>query len=117
MYKPESVPENEMHEIDRDLKIQTDHFNSIRRQYVVLFNEKKRSCRLVNVVVSLSFVFTQTKESEKFDKYQDLAGEQKRLWNIVTVIVVDAFGPVPKKKDWRKKKSEEESRPSRLQNC
>ena len=39
------------------------------------------------------------KESEKKDKFLDLAGEMKKLWNMkVTVIpiVVDMLGTVPK---------------------
>ena len=37
------------------------------------------------------------KESEKIDKYLDLARELKKLWNVkVTIIVIGALGTVPK---------------------
>ena len=56
------------------------------------------------------------KEREKNDKYLDLARELKRLWNI------ESDGDsncnwLTWKIDWMNWKSEEESRPSRLQHC
>ena len=53
------------------------------------------------------------KESEMIDKYLDLARELKKLWDIRVTevpIVIDALGTVPKKKDWRNRKLEKESR-------
>ena len=79
---------------------QTDHLISARRLNLVIVNnnKKKRTCPLVNFVV-LADNSVNLKESEKRDKYLDLARKLKKRWNIeVTVIptVIDALGAVIK---------------------
>ena len=58
------------------------------------------------------------KENEKSVKNSDLAGEQKKLWNMVTVITIEngTLGTIPKGlvKDGKCWKSEDEPVPSRL---
>ena len=59
---------------------------------------KKRTCKIVDLAVSVDHRMN-LKESEKNDKYQDLAWELKKLWNMkVTIIpiVIGAFGTVTK---------------------
>ena len=61
-------------------------------------NNKKRTCKLVNFVVLADYRI-KLKESEKKDKYLDLARELKKLWNMnVTIIpiVIGASGTVTK---------------------
>ena len=60
--------------------------------------EKKRTCKIVDFAVSADHSIT-LKESEKKNKYLDLARELQKLWNIkVTIIpiVIGAFGTVTK---------------------
>ena len=52
MHKPESVQENEIHEILWDFGIQTDHPILARRPDIESINKKKRICHLVNFAVS-----------------------------------------------------------------
>ena len=60
--------------------------------------QKKRTCKIVDFAVLADHTIKQ-KESEKKDKYHDLARELKTLWNMkVTIvpIVIGAFGTVTK---------------------
>ena len=89
MYNPASVLENETHNFIGDFGIQTD-LDQTNRPYNNQW--KKWTCKIVNFAVKL-------KESEKKDKYLDLAWELKKLWNMkVTIIpiVIYAFGTVTK---------------------
>ena len=59
---------------------------------------QKRTCKIVDFAVPADHKI-KLKESEKKDKYLDLARESKKIWNMkVTIIpiVIDAFGIVPK---------------------
>ena len=61
-------------------------------------------------------------ESKKRDKSSNLTGELRKLWNIrVTVIpvIIGALGAVPQslERGWKRWKSKDESRPSKLQHC
>ena len=60
--------------------------------------QKKRTCKIVDFAV-LADQRIKLKESEKEDKYLDLARELKKMWNIqVTIIpiVIGAFGKITK---------------------
>ena len=84
MHNLESVLENENHKILRGFEIQA---NSL----IPCVNWKKK-CYLVPVDHRLKI-----KESEKTEKYMDLARELKKLWNMklkVLPIVIDALGTV-----------------------
>ena len=69
--------EKKMHKFIRDFEIKTDHLNSARRlDLVIVYEEKKRIVVFdapVDHIVKL-------KESEKMDKYHDLARELKKTW-------------------------------------
>ena len=61
-------------------------------------NKKKRICKIVDLAVPADHR-RKLKESEKKDKYLDLARELKRLWNMkVTIvpIVISALGTLTK---------------------
>ena len=100
--KPESVWENETHKILQDFETQINHTILARRPDLILINKKKRICYLAVFVVPVDHRM-KIKESEKIDKYWDLAWGLKKLWNMkVTVIpiVVGALGKSPKV--WKK---------------
>ena len=95
MHKPESVLENETHKILRDFEIKTDHLIPARRPELVLIG-KKKTCLLVDFAVPADHR-VKIKESEKINKYIDLARELRKLWNMKVVpIVIGVLGTVPK---------------------
>ena len=88
-------PENNTHKLLWDFDIHTDHLISARRPDLIIFNKKKRPCKIVDFAV-LADHRIKMKECEKKDKHLDLARElKKKLWNMqVTIIpiVIGAFG-------------------------
>ena len=98
MHNPASVPENDTHKLLWDFDIQMDHLISARRPDLIIINKKKRTCKIVDFAVRPDHRL-KLKESEKKDKYLDLARKLKKLWNMkVTIIpiVIGAFGTVTK---------------------
>ena len=82
MHNPTFVLENETHKLLWNFEIQTDHLFSVRRPDLVIINKTKRTCRIVDYVVPANHRI-KLKESEKRDKYLDLARElKKNLWNM-----------------------------------
>ena len=81
MLNPESILENETHIILWDFDIQTDHLISARRPDLVIVKKKKKKKKPAK---EMALLFQQTddkvklKESEKRDKYLDLARELKK---------------------------------------
>ena len=78
--------------------IQTDHLIPARRPDLIIINKKKRICKIVYFAVSADHRIN-LKESEKKDKFLDLARELKKLWNMkVTIvpIVIGALGTITK---------------------
>ena len=78
--------------------IQTYHLIPARRPDLIIINQKKRTCKIVDFAVPADHRI-KMKECEKKDKYIDLARELKKLWNMrVTIIpiVIGAFGTVTK---------------------
>ena len=89
---------NNTHKLLCDFNIQTDHLIPARRPDLIIINKKKkkekRNCKIVPADHRINL-----KESEKKDKYLDLARELKKLWNMkVTVvpIVIGALGTITK---------------------
>ena len=98
MHSPAPVLENDTHKLLWDFDIQTDHFISARRPDLIIINEKKKICKIVDFAVSADHRI-KLKECEKRDKYLDLARELKKLWNMMVTIVpivIGAFGTVTK---------------------
>ena len=90
------------HKLLWDFDIQTDHLISARWPDLIISTKKKkkkkkkRSCKIVNFAVPADQK-VKLKESEKKNKYVDLARELKKLWNMkVTIIpmVIGAFSTV-----------------------
>ncbi len=98
MYNPISVLENDTHKLLWDFETQTDHLISASRPDLIIINKNVRTCRIVDFAVPADHRI-KLKESEKKDKYWDLARESKKLWNMkVTIIpiMIGAFGTVTK---------------------
>ena len=99
MLNPAPVLENNSHQLLWDFSIQTDHLIPARRPDLIIINEKKRICKIVVFAVPADHKIN-LKESEKKDKYLDLARELKKLWNMkVTIvpIVIGASGTITKR--------------------
>ena len=78
--------------------MQTDHLIPARRPDLIIINKKKRICKIVDFAIPADNRIN-LKESEKKDKYLDLARELKKLWNMkVTImpIVTGALGTITK---------------------
>ena len=106
MHNPAPVLENDSHKLLWDFNIQTDHLIPVRRSDLIIINKKKkkiklnkkRICKIVDFAVPADHRIN-LKESEKKDKYLDLARELKKLWNMkVTIvsIVIGTLGRVTK---------------------
>ena len=98
MHNPALVLENDLHKLLWDFNIQTDHLIPARRPGLIIINQKMRICKIVDFAVSADHRIN-LKESEKKDKFLDLAREIKKLWNMkVTImpIVIGALGTVTK---------------------
>ena len=101
MHNPASVLENNTHKLLWDFDIQTGRLISTRRPDLLIINKKKKkkkTCKIVHFLVAADHRI-KLKESEKKDKYLDLARELKKLWNMkVTIIPIEigAFGTVTK---------------------
>ena len=81
MYNPAPVLENDTHKLLWDFNIQTDHLIPARRPDLIIINKKKKKKRkfvnFVDFAVPVDHRIN-LKESEKKDKYLDLARELKK---------------------------------------
>ena len=71
MHKPESVFENEKHQILWDFEIQTDHQLPVRRLYLVIIN-KRKTYQIVDFAIPTDHR-VKFKENKKRNRYLDLA--------------------------------------------
>ena len=97
MHKPDSVLENETHNILWDFETQRDHLIPPRKTDVVIINRKKKN--LPYVYWTFPSHRVKIKDSEKRDKYLDLAWELRKLWNVRVMVipnVIGMLGIVPK---------------------
>ena len=74
MHNPAPVLENDSHKWD--FNIQTDHLIPARRPDPIIINRRKRICKIVDFAI-LADHRINLKESEKKDKYLDLARKLK----------------------------------------
>ena len=98
MHNPAPVLENDTHKLLWDFNIQMDHLIPARRPDLIIINNKKRTCKIVDFAVPADYRIN-LKECEKKDKYFDLARELKKLWNLkitIVPIVIGAFGTITK---------------------
>ena len=98
MHNQAPVLENDSRKLLWDFNIRTDHLIPVRRPDLIIISKRKRIYKIVNFAVPADHRIN-LKESEKKDKYLDLARELKKLWNMnVTIvpIVIGALGTVNK---------------------
>ena len=109
MHNPGPVLENDSQKLLWDFNIQTDHLIPARRPDIIIANKKKkkkkRICKIVDFAVPADHRIN-LKESEKKDKYLDLARELKKPWNMkitIVPIVIGALGTITKdyQKAWK----------------
>ena len=95
---PEKVEETDRVKILWDFNIQTDHVIEHRRPDVVVLDKHEKMCHLIDIAVP-GDSRVEAKENEKVQKYQDLARELRKLWQVkvnVVPVVVGALGTIPK---------------------
>ena len=99
MYNPAPVLDNDPHKLLWDFNLKTDHLIPARRpDLIIINNKKKRISKIVDFAVPADHRIN-LKESEKKDKYLDLARELKKLLNMkVTIvpIVIGVLGTITK---------------------
>ena len=101
MHNPAPVLENDSHKLLWDFNIQTNHLIPTRISDLIIINKKKkkkRICKIVDFAVPADNRLN-LKESEKKDKYLDLARELKKLLNMKVTIVpimIGALGTITK---------------------
>ena len=98
MHNPATVLENVSHELLWDFNIQLDHLIPARRLIIIKKKKKEGICKIVDFAIPADHRIN-LKESEKKDKYLDLARELKKLENMkVTIvsIVIGALGTITK---------------------
>ena len=101
MHNLAPVLENDSHKLLWGFNIQTDHLIPVRRPDLIKIKnkkKKKRICKIVDFAVPTDHIIN-LKESEKKDKYLDLARELKKLWNMKVTIVpvmICALGTITK---------------------
>ena len=98
MHNPAPVRENDIQKILWNFNIQTDHLIPARRPDLIMINKKMRISKIVDFAITVDHRINR-KECEKKDKYLELAGEFKKLWNMeVTIvpIVIGALGTIAK---------------------
>ena len=99
-HAPEGVVENEEVKILWDVMIQCDREIKARKPDIVVVNKNERSCAIIDIAIS-GDIRVSEKEKEKMERYQELKGEIKRMWNIRSIKVipveVGALGSTSKK--------------------
>ena len=79
--------------------IQTDHVIQDRRPDVILIEKEKKECKIIDFAIPYDSTVN-AKEMEKVEKYQDLAREVQKLWNMRTKVIpfiIGALWTTPKK--------------------
>ena len=97
-HNPAPVLEYDSHKLPWDFNIQTDHLIPVRRPDLIIINKKRESAKLSTLLSAGHRI--NLKESEKKDKYLDLARELKNLWNMkvmIVPIVIGALGTITKR--------------------
>ena len=95
MHNLAPVLENDTHKLQWDFDIQTNQLISARRPDLIIIHKKrinkKKTCTIADFAVPADHRI-KLKEWEKRDKYIDLAGEWKKLWNMKVTIIPIVIG-------------------------
>ena len=95
-HQPERVVENEQFKVLWDFTIQRDIEKHARRPDIVIVDKNSNETIILDVAMPVD-VNIRNKEQEKIVKYQDLAREIRKIWNVSTKvipIVIGALGTV-----------------------
>ena len=95
-HEPESVVENERFKVLWDFTVQTDLEIHARRPDIIIVDKNLNETIIIDVAIPVD-VNIRNKEQEKIIKYQDLAREIRKIWNVSTKvipIVIGALGTV-----------------------
>ena len=98
-HQPDTVSENDRCKLLWDFDVQTDHVIQARRPDVIVIDKEKKECKIIEFAMPYDSRVN-AKEVEKIEKYQDLAREVQKLWNMrtkVIPIIIGALGTTPKK--------------------
>ena len=98
MHNPAPVLENDTHKLLWDFGIQNGSPDLGQKTRPYNNQQKKKACKIFNFSVPGDHRI-KLKESEKKDKYLDLARELKKLWDMkmtIMLFMIDAFGTVTK---------------------
>ena len=87
----EKVEETDHVKILWDFNIQTDDVIKHRRPYVVVLDKHEKMCHLIDIAV-LGDSRVVSKENEKVQKYQDLARELHKLWQVKVKVIPVVVG-------------------------
>ena len=101
-HRAEKVLENNEVKILWDFNIHTDRVIEARRPDIVVVDKVSSQTMIIDIAVPGDFR-VKTKESEKIEKYQDLALELTRVWKTSTKvipIVIGALGAKYRIIDW-----------------
>ena len=97
-YAPEGVVEEV--KILWNVVIQCHREAKARKSDIVLANKNEKSCAIIDIAIS-GDIRVNEKKKEKIERYQELKGEIKRMWNIRSIkvisVVVGALGSTSKK--------------------
>ena len=97
-HQAEKVLENDDFKVLWDFSIRTDKVIEAHRPDIVIVDKRSKEALLVDVAIP-GDARVAIKETEKINKYQDLAIEVQRLWELrkvkVVPIVIGALGAVP----------------------
>ena len=77
MHNPAPVLENDTHKLRWDFDIQTDHLISARTLDLIIINNKKKTCKIVDFAIPADH-WIHLKKCENRDKYLYLAWELKK---------------------------------------
>ena len=70
----------------RDFSIQTDHVIEAGRPDLVLVDEKEKICKIIDIAVPGDSRIEE-KEKDKIEKYQGLARQLEKIWNVKVKII------------------------------
>ena len=90
-HQPESVVENENCKILWDFNIQTDHVIEARRPDMIVVDKVKKTCTIIDFAIHYDSRVN-NKEMEKIKKYQNLARELRKLWNMKVKVILIIIG-------------------------
>ena len=88
------VMENKSSKILWDFSVKTDNVIGTRRPDLIVIDKAKKLCQIIDFAVPFDSKVVE-KEREKTEKYQDLAREVKKIWNMkvnVIPLVIGALG-------------------------